>query len=107
MEKHVCDACHVAKSHQLPYSDSHFVPTAPLELICSDVWGPASQSSNGNTYYVSFIDAYSKFTWIFLLAHKSYVFAIFLAFKTHMEKLINKPIKHVQTDWGSEYHKLN
>lgn len=102
-----CDACQVARCHQLPYSTSEFIPTAPLELICSDVWGPTSQSSNGNKYYVSFIDVYSKFTWIFLISYKSDVFAIFLAFKTHVEKIIDKSIKHVQIDWGEEYLKLN
>uniref|UniRef100_A0A8R7UZN3 GAG-pre-integrase domain-containing protein n=1 Tax=Triticum urartu TaxID=4572 RepID=A0A8R7UZN3_TRIUA len=37
----VCDACQKAKSHQLPYPSSTSVPSAPLELIFSDVWGPA------------------------------------------------------------------
>jgi hypothetical protein len=33
----VCDACQRAKSHQLPYSHSHRVSTAPLELVHTDV----------------------------------------------------------------------
>ena len=52
----VCDACQRAKSHQLPYTASHRVSTAPLELIHSDVWGPAIASSGGYKYYVSFVD---------------------------------------------------
>jgi hypothetical protein len=38
----VCDACQMAKSHQLPYPKSTSVSTSPLELVFSDVWGPAS-----------------------------------------------------------------
>ena len=67
----VCDACQRAKSHQLPYSTSYHVTTVPLELIHSDVWGPAIASSGGYKYYVSFVDDYTRFTWIYLLKHKS------------------------------------
>jgi histone deacetylase 1/2 len=38
-----------------------------LEQVLSDVWGPAPSSYNNDSYYVSFIDAFSKFTWIYLL----------------------------------------
>jgi hypothetical protein len=40
----VCDACQMAKSHQLPYPKSTSVSTSPLELVFSDVWDPASES---------------------------------------------------------------
>jgi hypothetical protein len=33
----------MAKSHQLPYPKSTSVSTSPLELVFSDVWGPASE----------------------------------------------------------------
>ncbi len=58
----VCDACQMAKSHQLPYNKSTSVSQFPLELISSDVWGPAPISVGRNKYYVSFVDDYSKFT---------------------------------------------
>jgi histone deacetylase 1/2 len=57
----VCDACQRAKSHQLSYTASSRVSTMPLELIHSDVWGPAHVSSGGYKYYVSFVDDYSRF----------------------------------------------
>jgi histone deacetylase 1/2 len=40
----VCEACQKAKSHQLPYSRSTSVSHHPLELVYSDVWGPAPDS---------------------------------------------------------------
>jgi len=40
----VCDACQKAKSHQLPYPKSTSISSAPLQLIFSDVWGPAPDS---------------------------------------------------------------
>jgi hypothetical protein len=58
----VCEACQKAKSHQLPYSRSTSVSHHPLELIYSDVWGPAPGSFGRKNYYISFIDDFSKFT---------------------------------------------
>jgi histone deacetylase 1/2 len=76
----VCDACQMAKSHQLPYPKSTSVSTSPLELVFSDVCGPASKSFGCFKYYVSFIDDYSKFTWIYLLKKKFDVFKNFTTF---------------------------
>jgi histone deacetylase 1/2 len=45
----ICDACQQGKSHQLPFSLSSHVIKAPLELIFSDVWGPAQVSVSGHT----------------------------------------------------------
>jgi hypothetical protein len=52
----VCDACACAKAHQLPYSLSFSHSSFPLELIYSDVWGPAIESFGHKKYYASFID---------------------------------------------------
>lgn len=64
----------VEKSHQLPYPCSSNVSSQPLELVFSDVWGPAPTSVGINIFYVSFIDDFSKFTWIY---YKSEVFRCF------------------------------
>ena len=103
----ICDAFQQGKSHQLPFSLSSRVTTSPLEIIYSDVWDPAQVSVSVHEYYVSFVDAYSRFTWLYLLKHKSDVYQIFLQFQQHVECLLNKKIVNVQTDWGGEYHKLN
>jgi histone deacetylase 1/2 len=103
----VCDACQMAKSHQLPYPKSTSVSTSPLELVFSDVWGPASESFGRFKYYVSFIDDYSKFTWIYLFKKKSDVFQKFHDFQNHVERLFDKKILAMQTDWGGKYQKLN
>ena len=89
------------------FSSSTCVTTTPLEIIYSDVWSPAQVSVSGHEYYVSFVDAYSRFTWLYLLKHKSDCFQVFLQFQQHVERLLNRKIIHVQTDWGGEYHRLN
>lgn len=103
----LCSACCVSKSHRLPYSSSNYVASAPLELICSDVWGPAPVvSSNGNRYYVLFYDHFSKYSWIYCLQHKSDVYATFVKFKAFVEKFFDSKIKIFQCDWGGEFRSL-
>lgn len=61
----------------------------------------------GKKYYVSFIDDFSKFTWIYLLKLKSDVFSVFHDFQKHVERQFDRKILAVQTDLGEEYEKLN
>jgi hypothetical protein len=105
--KSVCDACLRAKAHQLPYPQSFSQSTAPLELIFSDVWGPAIDSFGNKKFYVSFIDDFSKFTWIYLLHRKSEVFQFFKEFQSLVERMFNRKILAVQTDWSGEYERIN
>jgi hypothetical protein len=103
----VCDACACAKAHQLPYSFSSSHSSTPLELIYSDVWGPVIDSFGHKKYYISFIDDYSKFNWIYLLRHKSEVSKYFFEFQKLVEHMLDRKIITVQSDWGGEYEKLN
>ena len=57
-----------------------------LELVHSDVWGPSPLTSLlGFNYYIIFVDDYSRFTWLFLLKHKTEVLSIFKHFKSMVE----------------------
>ena len=103
----MCDSFLKAKSHQLLYPKSTSASKAPLELIFSDVWGPAPISIGRHAYYVSFIDDYSKYTWIYLLKNKSEVFHVFHNFQSLVESKFGRKIISVQSDWGGEYEKLN
>jgi histone deacetylase 1/2 len=103
----VCDACQSGKSHQLPYPRSTSVSSHPMDLVFSDVWGPAPNSIGRHNYYVSFIDDHSKFVWIYLLKHKSEVFQCFQDFQKLVERQFDRKIRAIQTDWGGEYQALN
>jgi hypothetical protein len=99
-----CSACYQAKGHQLSFSASTSVTSCPLALIYSDVWGPSPVvSCHGNRYYVSFIDDFSKYTWLFPISCKFDVYATFLQFQSMVERLFNLKIKCVQTNWGGEF----
>ncbi|GAA0151098.1 hypothetical protein LIER_09890 [Lithospermum erythrorhizon] len=42
----VCSSCQLGKSYRLPFEESSFVSTAPLEFVFSDVWGKSPIQSN-------------------------------------------------------------
>jgi hypothetical protein len=96
----ICIACQLAKSHQLPYTHSIHRTIMPLELIYSDVWGPTPISVGGFRYYISFMDNFTRFTWIYLMIDRTDAPRFFLQFKNHVERLLDAKIKYVQSDWG-------
>ena len=60
-------------------------------------------SFSGYSYCVTFIDDYSKKTWIYFLEAKSEVFERFREFKTLVENQIGKKIRVLRTDNRGEY----
>jgi hypothetical protein len=103
----VCNACQQAKSHQLPYSKSTSRSEFPLQLVYTDVCDHAPESVGRKKYYVSFLDDYSKFTWVYLIKFKSEVFQKFQDFQNLVERQFDRKILTVQSDWGGEYRKLD
>ncbi|KAJ3691742.1 hypothetical protein LUZ61_020906 [Rhynchospora tenuis] len=99
-----CSDCAQSKAHVLPFSSSSSISTSPLQLVHSDVWGPAPiVSSLGYKYYITFVDDYSNYTWIYFLKQKSDVLNVFSLFKSQAENLLNTSIKTLRTDGGTEY----
>eukprot|EP00253_Pinus_taeda_P004235 PITA_04235 len=77
-----------------------------LELVHSDVFGPVKVPSLGKlVYYVSFIDDFSRNTWIYFLKKKSEVFDRFKEFKALVENQTEKKIKVLRTDNGGEFRR--
>ena len=90
--------------HQFSFPISEFQASKPLELVHSDVWGPAPvTSSNDFQYYLFFVDEYSKFTWLYLLKHKFDALDIFKFFKATVENQLNSKIKILRTNNGGEF----
>lgn len=64
-------------------------------------------SINGNNYYVSFLDSFSHFTWLFPMRSKLDEFIIFLHVLKLDEHPFERKIKSLQCDWGGEYRGLH
>ena len=76
-----------------------------LDLIRSDLCGPMSSSSlTGFEYYITFIDDFSRKTWIyFLRSKKSKVLLWFQEFKALVENQTGRKIRALRSDNGGEY----
>jgi hypothetical protein len=62
----VCNGCAQEKNIKNPFPKRDSKAEGVLELILSDVCGPMPSSfMSGYVYYVSFIDDYSRKTWLY------------------------------------------
>ena len=64
-----------------------------LELIHTDISGPYSHSFCGKSFFVTFIDDFSRYAYVYLISHKSEALERFKIFKTEVEKQLGKVIK--------------
>jgi transposase InsO family protein len=60
-------------------------------------------SVQGASYYVTFIDDFSRKTWIFFMKTKDEVFSRFQEFKAQVENQTGRRIKVLRSDNGGEY----
>lgn len=100
-----CESCILAKHHREKFvCRLSYRAKGPLEIVHTDLCGPMQTPSlTGNIYFLTFIDDYSRKTWVYLLKQKSETFAVFKRFKALVEKEIGKYIKVLRSDRGGEY----
>ena len=86
--KQLCVECCVSKQPRNSFKlEIPIKSKRKLEVIYSDVCGPFEvKSLGGNSYFVSFIDEFTRKMWIYLIKQKSEVFNIFKKFKLLSEK---------------------
>jgi hypothetical protein len=101
----ICEGCILGKQHRNVFpSGKSWRERAPLELIHSDLCGPMQTPSLGKSqYFITFIDDFSRKTWVYFLKYKSEAFEIFKQFKALVEKQSGHYIKVLRTDRGGEY----
>jgi len=101
--KLVCDACEYGKHTRSTYVSRGLRSVSPFMLIHSDVWTCPITSISGMRYFVTFIDCYSRVTWIYLIKHKSEVLKCFQNFSSLIENQYDAWVKVLRTDNGTEY----
>ena len=100
----VCKGCVKGKKTKKTFPSSEIKTKGILEIIHYDVYGPMSSSSLSRyAYYVSFIDYFSRKTWIYFMKNKDEVFNKFKEFKALIENHTEKKIKTFQLDNGGEF----
>ncbi|MCO5581530.1 hypothetical protein L7F22_035416 [Adiantum nelumboides] len=103
--RHVCEGCVLGKMHRFAFSqDGSVRATRKLQLVHSDVCGPMRTPSVGNSlYFVTFIDDFSRFCWVYPLKAKSDVFAVFQHYVSMVENETGCKVQTLRTDRGGEY----
>ena len=77
---------------------SHF------ELVHTDVWGPCRTASTlGFQYFFTFIDDYSRCTWLFLLKNRADLYSIFQKFYAKILTQFNISIYVLRSENAREY----
>jgi hypothetical protein len=101
---HICTVCPLAKQKRLPFVDSNSVSNIIFDLIHCDIWGPFSvKSTNNSQYFLTIFDDHSRYTWVFLMQHKSQTRFILQSFFTFVETQFHTHIKCLRTDNGNEF----
>ena len=79
--------------------------TDVLQLIHTNIYGPfPTVSWNGQQYFITFIDDFSRYDYLYLIHEMSQSLEVFKSFKVEIENQLNKRIKNVRFDRGGEYY---
>ena len=102
-----CESCLEGKMTKRPFTGKGYRAKEPLELIHSDLCGPMNVKARGGfEYFISFIDDYSRYGYLYLMEHKSEALEKFKEYKAEVENLLSKKIKILRSDRGGEYMDL-
>ena len=100
----VCIECIKGKQTNMRKNDANSCSDV-LELIHIYIYGPfPTPSWNGQQYFITFIDDYSRYDYLYLIHEKSQSFDVFKNFKAKVENQLSKKIKVVRYDRGGEYY---
>ena len=100
-----CESCQLGK-HTYVLFQKRLDPRtkSPFELIHIGVWGPSrSISTLEFRYFVTFIDDYSRCTWLFLMKTRAELFSIFQKFHAEICTQFNTSIRILRSDNAKEY----
>ena len=74
-----------------------------LEIIHTDICG-LDMDSHGQKYFISFIDDFSRYMYLYIFHNKNEALEAFKVFKAEVEKQCGKQIKIMRSDRGGEYY---
>jgi hypothetical protein len=99
-----CESCAINKSTRLPFPSGGNRTTNKLQIVHSDLCGPMkTQTIQGNRYFITFIDDFTRRAQVFFIKTKDQAFSKFCEFKAQVENETGLRIKTLRTDGGGEY----
>ena len=100
-----CESCQLGKHTRVLFpkrldsrTKSHF------EFVHYDVWGPSRTASTlGFQYFVTFIDDFSHYSWLFLIKSRVELFFVFYKFFVEIRNQFNTSFRILRSDNALEY----
>ena len=100
----VCEACIGGKQCKNSFTSSQTVTSKPLELVHSDICGKMGQKSLGGAeYFLTFVDDYTHYTWVYPIKTKDQTFDVFKMWQAEAENFKGLRVKTLRTDNGGEF----
>uniref|UniRef100_A0A2N9IH71 Integrase catalytic domain-containing protein n=1 Tax=Fagus sylvatica TaxID=28930 RepID=A0A2N9IH71_FAGSY len=76
-----------------------------LEIVHTDICGPFdSPSFGGEKYFITFIDDFSRYGYVYLLHEKSQAINALKAYIAEVERQLDRKVKIIRSDRGGEYY---
>lgn len=99
-----CATCIQNKMPNKSFDNNRKSAKEILELIHTDVNGPhATVGNNGERYFVTFIDNFSKLAKVYCIRSKSEIPLCLREYVNQVENLTGKKVKTIRCDNGKEY----
>jgi len=99
-----CGTCVQNKMHNLKFENQRERANDLLDIIHTDLNGPHNTTgNNGEKYFLTFIDDYSKTARMYTIKSKTEVYECFIDFINMVENITGKKIKKLRCDNGKEY----
>ncbi|KAL0326609.1 UNVERIFIED_CONTAM: Retrovirus-related Pol polyprotein from transposon RE2 [Sesamum angustifolium] len=100
-----CESCELGKHHRASFPPRvEKRSSSPFTLVHSDIWGPCRfESLRGFRYFITFVDDYSRMTWVYLLKDRSQVPTIITSFYNEIYTQFSVNIRILRTDNALEF----
>ena len=105
-----CSVCKLCKSKTISFSSHGSRAEKCFDIMHSDVWVISPVISHAQyKYFVTFINDFKRYTWVYFLWSKSEVLSIFQTFVAYVKTQFSSGIKILRFDSGGEYmsHELH
>ncbi|KAK1426395.1 hypothetical protein QVD17_15066 [Tagetes erecta] len=99
-----CESCLLGRMTKKPFSGTNERAKDLLGIIHTDVCGSfKTMTRNGERYFITFIDDYSRYGYVYLLRHKDEAFEMFKVFQDEVQNQLKRTIEVLRSDRGGEY----
>ena len=100
-----CESCQLGKHARSSFQNKKNNQSKyPFEIVHSDIWGPSRVPSVlGFRYCITFIDDFSRCTWLYLMKDRSELFDIFQNFYSEISTQFGRSIHILRSDNAKEY----